>query len=76
MVKSEQLVIRQVYLIICDYIIKPTTDIIINNSNRLLGLLYVHVDFADESPSAGLNSIKKEKFDKIPERLDCCHGPE
>ena len=35
----------------------------------------VHVDFADESSSAGLNSLKKE-FDKISERLDCCHGPE
>ena len=41
----------------------------------LLGLLYVHVDFADESSSAGLNSLKK-KFDKIPVRLDCCYGPE
>ena len=41
----------------------------------LLGLLYVHVDFADESPSAGLNSLKK-KFGKIPVRLDCCYGPE
>ena len=28
----------------------------------------VHVDFAAESPSAGLNSLKKE-FDKISERL-------
>ena len=41
----------------------------------LLGLLYVHVDFADELSSAGLNSIKK-KFGKIPVRLDCCYGPE
>ena len=103
-VKLEQLIIRQVYLIICDYTIKPsfnntnnirlscltysfefihfgyqTTSIIINNSNMFsvaTGLVICTVNFADESPSARLNSLKKEKFDKIPERLDCCHGPE
>ena len=37
--------------------------------------MYIYVDFADKSPSAVLNSLKKE-FDKIPERFDCCYGPE